>query len=48
MPRELGFEYPSPLVWFDVGLGMRLRRKARNKTRTLHACVLGDCLMCFV
>ena len=48
MPRELGFGYPSPLVWFDVGLGMRLPRKARNKTRTLHACVLGDCLMCFV
>ena len=36
------------LVWFDVGLGMRLPRKAWNKTRTLHACVLGDCLMCFM
>ena len=27
------------LVWFDVGLDMRLPRKARDKTRTLHACV---------
>ena len=32
-------------MWFDVGLGMRLPRKAQNKTRTLHACVLGDCLI---
>ena len=24
------------LVWFDVGLGMRLPRKAWDKTRTLH------------
>ena len=29
-------------MWFDVGLGIRLPRKARKKTRTLHACVLGD------
>ena len=32
------------LVWFDVGLGMRLPRKAWDKTRTLHACVW--CVMC--
>ena len=42
MPRELGFGYPSPLGWFDVGLGMRLPRKARNKTRTLHVCFVCD------
>ena len=29
-------------MWFDVGLGMRLPRKARNKIRTLRAL----CLMC--
>ena len=23
-------------VWFDVGLGIRLPRKAREKIRTLH------------
>ena len=22
IPRELGFGYPSPFWWFDVGLGM--------------------------
>ena len=26
-------------------VGMRLHRKSRDKTRTLHACVLGDCLI---
>ena len=31
-----------------LGLGMRLPKKSRDKTRTLHACVLGDCLMCVV
>ena len=31
-----------------LGLGMRLPRKALNKTKTLHACVLGDGLMCFM
>ena len=30
------------LAWFNVGLGMRLPRKAQNNTRTPHACVLGD------
>ena len=48
IPRELGLGIHHHLVWFDVGLGMRLPRKAQNKTRTLHACVLGDCLMCFM
>ena len=48
IPRELGLGIHHHLVWFDVGLGMRLPRKARNKTRTLHACVIGDCLMCFM
>ena len=28
-----------------LSLGMRLPRKSRDKTRTLHACVLGDCLI---
>ena len=26
-----------------LSVGMRLPRKSRDKTRTLHACVLGDC-----
>ena len=48
---ELGFEYPSSLGWFDVKLGMRLPRKSRDKTRTLHACVwcvLCDLIICCV
>ena len=28
-----------------LSLGMRLPRKSRDKTRTLHACVSGDCLV---
>ena len=32
------------LVWFDVKLGMRLPRKSRDKTRTLHTCVW--CVLC--
>ena len=51
IPRELGFGYPSPLGWFDVKLGMRLPRKSRGKTRTLHACVwcvLCDLIICCV
>ena len=28
-----------------LSLGMKLPRKSRDKTRTLHACVLGDCLI---
>ena len=28
-----------------LSLGMRLPRKSRDKTRTLYACVLGDCLI---
>ena len=28
-----------------LSLGMRLPRKSRDKTRTLHACVLSDCLI---
>ena len=42
IPRELGFGYPSPLGWFDVGLGMRLPKKARNKTRTRLVCFVCD------
>ena len=45
IPRELGCGYPSLLGWFDVKLGMRLPRKSQNKTRTMHACVLSDCLI---
>ena len=48
IPMELGFGYPSPLVWFNVGLGMRLPRKTRNKTRTLHACFVCDLMNCCV
>ena len=29
-------------VWYDGGLGMRLHRKARDKTRTLHVCFVCD------
>ena len=28
-----------------LSLGMRLPRKSRDKPRTLHACVLSDCLI---
>ena len=28
-----------------LSLGMGLPRKSRDKTRTLHACFLGDCLI---
>ena len=45
IPRELGFGYPSPLGWFHVKLGMRLPRKSRNKTRTLHSCVGVFCVI---
>ena len=48
IPRELGFGYPSPLGWFDVSLGMRLTRKARNKTRTLYVCFVCDLMNCCV
>ena len=35
-------------MWFDVGLGMRLPRKAHNKTRTLHVCFVCELMNCFV
>ena len=28
-----------------LGIGMGLPRKSRDKPRTLHECVLGDCLI---
>ena len=28
-----------------LSLGRRLPRKSRNKTRTVHACALSDCLI---
>ena len=28
-----------------LSVGMRLPRKSRDKTKTLHACVLDDCLI---
>ena len=34
----------DPWIWGVT----RLPRKARDKTRTPHACVLGDCFMCLV
>ena len=35
-------------MWFDVELGMRLPRKAREKTRTLHVCFVCDLMNCYV
>ena len=29
-----------------LSVGMRLPRKSRDKTRTLHACVLSDLMNC--
>ena len=45
---SLGLGIHHQLVWFDVGLGMRLPRKARNKTRTLNVCYVCDLMNCCV